>query len=237
MNRLHKEILQLIRDLSGPAATDAFLDRYLGNDHPKYAINNPTLRAIAKDWMRAHKTLSAEQFAAVLTSLIEGKSCTEKMTAGFLMEYSTKAQRTFDPMMFDPWLDHLVGWVEVDTLCTGDFIADRLPAEWPKWKKLVSKLSKEKNVNKRRASLVLFCSPLGRGEHHAIADTALAIVERLKGEKEVMITKAVSWVLRSMIKYHRDTVARYLDENKDTLPKIAARETAIKLDTGRKSRH
>ena len=231
----HQVILKLIKENSGKPTKHTFLDTYLGNDHIKYPIDNPTLRLIAREWMRAHKTLTTDEFRDVLTSLFEGESCTEKMMAGILMGYSAKPQRNFDPMIFDQWLDHLVGWVEVDTLCTGDFITTQLPAHWPKWKKLIIRLSKDKNINKRRASLVLFCSPLGRVKDDDIAEVALQIIERLKHEKPVLITKAISWVLRSMIKNYRQTVSDYLDENADTLPKIAVRETKKKLDTGRKS--
>lgn len=234
-NSFHHEILALIRKNSGTPTRHTFLDSYLGNDHLRYPINNPTLRSIAKEWMRSHRDLSRDKFRDLLTSLIEGESCTEKMMAGILMGYSSKDQRTFDPMIFDRWLDHLVGWVEVDTVCTGDFITSQLPNEWTKWKKLVVKLSKDENINKRRASLVLFCSPLGRVKDDRIAQVALKNVERLKTEKDVRITKAISWVLRSMIKHYRTMVTAYLKEYGDTLPRIALRETKVKLKTGIKS--
>lgn len=234
-NPFHKEILALIKENSGKPTRHTFVDSYLGNSHPRYPINNPALRSIARDWMRAHRTLDTTAFVELLTSLIEGESCTEKMMAGFLMEYSTKPQRIFDPAVFDKWLDHLVGWVEVDTLCTGGFVRTQLPANWPKWKKVILKLSKDANINKRRASLALFCSVLGHVREDFIADAAFTVIERLKGEKEVIITKAISWVLRSMIKNYRENVLKYLSENSASLPKIALRETRRKLETGRKT--
>lgn len=235
-NSFHHEILALIRKNSGKPTRHTFLDTYLGNDHLRYPIDNPTLRGIAKEWMRSHRDLSPEVFRDVLTSLIEGESCTEKMMAGILMGYSAKDQRTFDPMVFDRWLGHLVGWVEVDTVCTGDFITTQLPDDWTKWKKLVVKLSKDENINKRRASLVLFCSPLGRVKDDRIAEVAFKNIERLKSEKDVRITKAISWVLRSMIKNYRTLVVAYLKENGHTLPKVALRETTVKLKTGVKNK-
>jgi 3-methyladenine DNA glycosylase AlkD len=235
-NPFHQEIFTLIKKNSGKPKADPFLNSYLGNDHVRYPINNPTLRAIAKEWMRSHKDLKPEEFRDLLTSLIEGKSCTEKMTAGILMGYSAKDQRNFDPMIFDRWLDHLEGWVEVDTLCTGDFLTTQLPAHWPKWKKLIVKLSKDPNINKRRASLVLFCSVLGRVANDDMAGVAFGNIDRLKSEKDVLITKAISWVLRTMTKHYRERVSTYLKENRDTLPKIAVRETMVKLETGRKTK-
>jgi 3-methyladenine DNA glycosylase AlkD len=234
-NRFHQELLNLIVKNSGKPTQHTFLDAYLGNDHLRYPIDNPTLRKIARVWMRSHKDLERDAFVMLLTSLIEGESCTEKMMAGFLLEYSANPQRTFHPAIFDEWLDHLVGWVEIDTLCAGDFVRTELPLQWPKWKKLILRLSKDANINKRRAALVLFCSPITRVKVDDMAEVALKVVERLKSEKEVIITKAVSWVLRSMIKHHRAAVDDYLAENVDTLPRIAVRETRAKLTTGRKT--
>lgn len=234
-NVFHKEILSLIKENSGEPTHHTFLDSYLGNNHPRYPINNPTMRLIAREWMRGHRDLDVGAFVELLTSLIEGKSCTEKMMAGFLMEYSAKPQRDFDPAIYDQWLDHLVGWVEIDTLCTGSFVRKQLPAHWPKWKKVIVRLSKDPNINKRRASLALFCPALGHVHDQDMADTAIIIVDRLKGEKEVLITKAISWVLRTMVKNYRERVSDYISENAHTLPKIAVRETLMKLQTGRKN--
>jgi len=233
-NPHHREILELIRKNSGKPVKD-FLNSYLGNDHVRYPIDAPSLRAIARDWMRNHRDLSPDAFSDMLTSLIQGESSTEKIMAGLMMGYATPAQRRFDPIIFDQWLDHLTGWAEIDAVCTGDFTTKQLPADWPKWKKLLKKFARDTNINKRRASLVLFCSPLSRVQDDRLAEVAFQNIERLKSEKEVLITKAVSWVLRSMIKHYRPDVAGYLKKNKDSLPKIAARETLLKLKTGKKS--
>ncbi|MEX2231393.1 MAG: DNA alkylation repair protein [Cyclobacteriaceae bacterium] len=236
INPLHQEILKLIQKNSGKPTQHTFLDSYLGNDHKRYPISAPALRAIAKEWMKAHRDLTPDEFAAMLTSLIEGVSSTEKVMAGILMGYSSKGQRAFDPKVFDQWLDHLVGWAEVDAVCTGDFTITQLPADWTKWKKLLIKLSKDPNTNKRRASLVLFCSPLSRIKDDRMAEVAFEITDKLRSEKEVLITKAISWLLRSMIKHYRESVSAYLKENAEQIPKIAVRETMVKLKTGKKTK-
>ena len=235
-NVFHGEIVKLIRKTAGKPAPDEFLKSYLGNPHPRYHIDNPTLRTILRGWMRDHRHLDADTFAEVLDSLIKGETSTEKISAGILLSYSAKSQREFNPMLFDPWLDHLIGWAEVDHLCTGDFMATQMVPDWPEWKKVVQKLSLSSNINKRRASLVLFCSPLARDKNDTIAASALENISRLKAEKHIMITKAISWVLRSMTKHHREAVSEYLHDNADTLPRIAVRETIAKLKTGRKTR-
>jgi 3-methyladenine DNA glycosylase AlkD len=236
LNPFHKEILRLIQKNSGKPTRHTFLNSYMGNDHVRYPIAAPALRAIAKAWMREHRDLEPDEFANLLTSLIEGESSTEKIMAGIMMGYSSPIQRKFNPMVFDGWLNHLIGWAEVDAVCTGDFTITQLPSDWPKWKKLLNKLSKDANINKRRASLVLFCSAMSRVKDDRIGALAFQIIERLKSEKEILITKAISWLLRSMIKHYRESVEVYLKENADTLPKIALRETMVKLKTGKKTK-
>jgi 3-methyladenine DNA glycosylase AlkD len=233
-NHFHQELLQLIKNNSGKATQHTFSDSYLGNTHLRYAITAPILRRIAREWMRNHKTMTVKDFTALLTSLIEGKSCTEKCFAGILMGYSTHEQRSFDPILFDGWLNHVEGWAEVDALCTGDYTITHILTSWRQWKSLLIKFSKDENINKRRASLVLLCSPLRNLDDIRLAQLALRNVESLKAEKHILISKAISWVLRSMVKHHRKIVSDYLALNKGTLPAIAVRETIIKLKTGKK---
>jgi 3-methyladenine DNA glycosylase AlkD len=235
-NPFHQDILKLIRKNSGTPTQHTFVDSYLGNGHPRYPINVPTLRTIAKTWMQQHRELSAIEFAALLTSLVEGKSSTEKSMAGILLDHATPAQCAFDPNLFDQWLDHLVGWAEVDSLCTGKYTTHQISIQWKKWKPILKNLAKSKNIQKRRASIVLLCSPLSKSNDEALALAALENIERLKSEKEILITKAISWVLRSMIKYHKQLVAQYIDDNAATLPSIAVRETRMKLKTGKKTK-
>lgn len=235
MNRHHKEILGLIVSLSGEPTTHTFSDDYLGTSHPRYPINNPTLRQIAKEWMRDHKSLPVKDFESLLTSLIKGQSTTEKLIAGMLMDAAPKAQRQINPTLFDAWLDHLEGWAEVDTICTGEFTNTEVPRQWLVWKKLLIQFSKSKNIHKRRASLALLCSPIRRMTDPDVAKTAFQIINRLKGEKEILITKAISWLLRSMTATFKKEVSDFVDEFESTLPKIAVRETRVKLLTGKKT--
>jgi 3-methyladenine DNA glycosylase AlkD len=236
MNRHHKEILKLIQEQAGTPTQHTFLDSYLGSSHPRIAISVPELRQIAGAWMKAHRDLSADDVVALLSSLITGKSYTEKCMAGILLDYTTTGQREFDPAIFDTWLGHLEGWAEVDTLCTGKYTVKGLPSNWKEWKPLVTRFAKSDEIQKRRASLVLFCAPLRADKHEPLATVALQNIDKLKGEKDILITKAISWLLRSMEKHHRTLVEEYIEENKGTLPKIAVRETLAKLTTGRKTR-
>jgi 3-methyladenine DNA glycosylase AlkD len=236
VNKLHSEILDLIIENSGQPTQHTFLDSYLGNEHPRYPINAPTLRLIAKEWSKSYRHLSAAKFQKLIDSLIHGKSATEKNMAGILLDVSAKEQRKFDPVCFDEWLDQLIGWAEIDSVCTGSYPTTEIPANWKTWNSLLIRFSKSKNINKRRASLVLLCSPMRKAADERLATVALANIDRLKHESEILITKAISWLLRSMIKHHRKEVVAYLKANLQSLPKIAVRETKTVLDTGKKTK-
>jgi 3-methyladenine DNA glycosylase AlkD len=235
MNPHHSGILQQIKDQSGQPTEHTFLDSYLGTSNPRYPINAPRMRAIGKEWIRQHKDLTAAEFAKLLTSLVKGKSSTEKVIAGILLDCSTRNQRKFDPTLFEEWLDHLTGWAEVDSVCTGKYCLTEIPADIPAWKGILTRLSKSKNINKRRASLVFLSTPISHSADPRLATIAFANINRLKKEKEVIITRAISWLLRSMVRHHRQALSSFLKKNEATLPAVAVRETKIKLKTGKKS--
>ncbi len=236
INAHHKAILEEIKAQSGVGTSHTFLDSYLGNSHFRYAINAPKLRAIAKEWSTSNRSLSSSEFCDVVDSLIHGPSSTEKVMGGIILDCATTEQSQFDPKIFDRWLDQLMGWAEVDSVCTGKFTIKAIPNQWLTWEKLLKRFVKSKNINKRRASLVLLCSPIRYCDDETIASTAIANIDLLKHEKEVLITKAISWLLRSMTKKFKKEVSAYIAENKTSLPSIAVRETLTVLKTGKKTK-
>jgi 3-methyladenine DNA glycosylase AlkD len=236
MNLHHAILLRQIQQIAGLARSVPAADRYLGNQHPKYQITNPQLRQLARVWVRSHQTLSAAEFKGVLTSLVAGNSSTEKMLPGMLLDAARPHQRNFEPAIFERWLSQLEGWAEVDTLCASAHTKDEVLQQWAKWKKLLTKLNRSQQVTKRRASLVFLCTPVRHHQDAKLARLAFANIDRLKGEKDPLITKAISWLLRSMVKQYRTQVVAYLNQNKTKLPALAVREILIKIKTGRKTK-
>ncbi|MEO8475196.1 MAG: DNA alkylation repair protein [Chryseolinea sp.] len=232
----HKDILELIKKHSGNATKHTFADDYLGNNHPRYAISMPALRIVAKSWMFGHRDMDAVTFGKLLTSLAEGESGTEKTMVGILMDYAQKDQKKFNPRLFDNWLDHLMGWAEVDAVCSCRYTRTEIIAQWQAWKPIIVKFSKSKNISKRRACLVLLIVPVRMTDDNRLSALALQVIDRLKHEKEILITKAISWLLRSMIKKHKNLILQYLKNEGENLPKIALRETLVKIKTGIKNK-
>ena len=237
MNAEHAALLAELRKVARPIRQDLppQNDSYGGSGRPYYNVSVPDRRAIVRRWLASHKTMAPEAFFAVVDSLTEGQSHEEKTLAGMLVASHRKARPDVTTEDLDRWLGRLNGWAEVDTWCQNLFTAEDMLADWPAWSGLIERLSRDQNINKRRAALVLLVGPVHYSPDPCFRDLALTVLERLKAERPILITKAVSWLLRSMITRHRDAVGAYIAANEASLPKIALRETRTKLKTGTKS--
>ncbi len=62
------------------------------------------------------------------------------------------------------------------------------------------------------------------------------MIDQIADDKDPMIQKAISWVLREMVrKGYRKEVEKYIDQNKNRLAGYVFREVTNKLQTGLKS--
>lgn len=231
----HSELLEAIKTNSGTGTAHTFDDAYLGNSHPRYAISAPVLRQIAKEWIKDHRELTSSEFSTLITSLVEGESSTEKLFAGILLDYAGKAQKDFNPKLFLNWLKHLEGWAEIDAVCTNKYTRTHMIQNWDEWQPILEQLSKKNNLNMKRASLVFLCTPVSHSSDPRLAAQAFRTITTLRHHKEILITKAISWLLRSMVRHYRKDLQVYLKNNEGTLPRIAVRETVKKLETGTKT--
>lgn len=74
----------------------------------------------------------------------------------------------------------------------------------------------------------------GEVDDQKLADLTFENIRKIKMEKNILITKSISWLLRDLIKNNKSRVEKYLEEDADTLPKIAVRKVRKKLLTGNK---
>lgn len=234
-NKFHQEIISEIQKYSGNDEPNfkGFGLKYVGTNKPSYHLDTKDTRQIAKNFVKTHQ-FDIHQYIDLLNSLYAGESYDEINIAAKIIEFSPQLKLEFDLKNLDNWLNYVHGWAEVDTLCQMAFTDSELLSRWSEWEKLITQFSTDSNVHKRRASLVLLTKPSRLSADKKIAALAFRNVDLLKSETDILITKAISWSLRQLTKFHPEEVAKYLEKNKDTLPKIAIRETTTKLLTGRK---
>jgi 3-methyladenine DNA glycosylase AlkD len=238
-NVLHPQHATLLKSIQLLAKTNPFhskLDNsYSGHADLAYPLSNPQLRVIAKDWVSKNQQIDLDDYLEMLDSFYQhGVSATEKYLAGYLLLYLPKLRRQILPQKLDNWLNYLSGWEQVDSLCQSKFSADDLFENWSQWLQLLENLNSSSNINKRRASLVLLTKPVRDSQDKKFSNAGLKNINSLLEEDDILITKAISWLLREMIKNHREEVEVCLEKNSHDLPKIAVREVSNKLKTGRK---
>ncbi len=231
----HKEIVNALARHGKEESNRVDSPKYLGTSNKLYLLNVAKERQIAKDFLNRHKDITETQFLALLNALYAGDSFNERTFGTKLLAYKKQFKPLFTPARIYDWLGKLSGWCEVDSLCQSTFTADDLVADWANWSKMLDKLSRDKNISRRRASLVLLCKSVRTSPDGRLAEVAFANLDRLKDEKDILISKAVSWLLRDLIKHHRARVSDFLSINSDTLPKFVVREVQNKLAYGTKS--
>lgn len=234
MNRFHQELLKKIKKVAKKPQQTSDDINYLGTKHFHYGLSVPQLREIIKQWVKKHANLKIDELIALLISLSAGNSYAEKTTVGSLLHCYPKLRKQIDPKILDELLEDCLGWAEVDSLCQSTFNADEILSKWNNWKKVITQLNKNKNPHKKRASLVLMTKAVRDTNDQRLLNLALRCIDTLKTEKDILITKSISWLLRDMIKNFRTEVTQYLNQNSDSLPKVALREVKNKLTTGKK---
>lgn len=233
MNPSHREIIALIRKAPKKYALQRKkFQAYHGTPHVYHGLDVAMQRGIAKEWLRSKPDLSFKEWLEVMNALNRGASYEEKVIAAHLLKMMNRYRRKLDPKVIEQWLDHMVGWAEVDSFCQFTFSAEELLSIWKEWTSLCKRLARSKNLNKKRASLVLLTKPIRDSNDERLKILALWVIDQLKKETDPLLTKAISWLLREMTKHHKHVVQMYLRAN--ALPSFVVREVVRKMHTGKR---
>ena len=191
-NSLHLQILKDIDHLIVSQKTDTqWVKKYLGTDKIFHGFSTGQMVDLAKKIIKENN-LNEKQTIDLLNSLYQkGTTYTEIAIAALILSNSPQILKNFNPKNLDLWLNYTRGWAENDVLCQSNFTAEDLLGNWNKWQKFLRYLAKSKNIHKRRASMVLLCKSLRQSEDPRLVNLAFEQIEKLKHEKEILITKAV----------------------------------------------
>ena len=234
MNPHHQSILRQFQQVVPGRGQTTQRPEHLGTARKWYGLKNDQRRRIMLDFCAAHQDLSFTDWLALIDSLYRGDSYEERCAPQTLFRKFPRYRRQLPLSQLDAWLSCLDGWAEIDSTCQIVFSDQDFLADWAGWSALLAALSDDADVNKRRAALVLLTAPITQSADARILELSLRLIDSLKPEKEPLITKAISWLLRKGIKQHREAIAAYLAANAAILPAIALRETRKKLSTGKK---
>ena len=218
-SKYHQEIISSLQKLSGHSVPnlDGFGLKYVGTLKPSFHADSKTMRSIAKNFVKNNQ-LSVPELTNLIDSLYYGETYDEVAIAALIVGDSPELRSSLSPQTLHHWIVNTHGWAECDVLCQMAFNPEDFLSHWPIWEKALKTFAKDKNVQVRRASLVLLTKSFRLSDDPRLVGVAIHNLDLLKSEKDILITKAVSWVLRAMIKFHKETVAKYLEQNLDYLP-------------------
>ncbi len=220
-------------DLSADSLSDkqqVFLQHYLGTDKKCFGLSAKKRDLI----LRQAKSLSSSETIELINYCFASKIFDYFNFAGRLLSQSPSVKSQLTESDLKTWILRTQGWAEIDSICQSLFSADEIIAFWPKWQKIILDFSKDEHIQLRRASLVLQTKSVKQSDDTRLRQLAFITIERLKREHEILVTKAVSWLLRSLATQDSASVKQYLETNKNSLPAIAYRETIRKITTGKK---
>ncbi len=229
--QLHAHIVAQLKTFA--SATRVQTEQYHRTSHVFYGSTAGDRHQIV-DTIKKNHPLVLSQCIELLDLLYAGESFDERAVAGIILQKYSKIRKDIPYEKLDVWLDHLVGWAEIDSTCQSMFSADEVLANWENWSAFVRKLSADQNINKRRASLVLLIRPARESSDARLRELAIEVIESVRHETPIIMTKAVSWLLRGLCKHHKDFVLEYLQLHQSHIPRIAYRETMKKIETGKK---
>jgi 3-methyladenine DNA glycosylase AlkD len=199
-----------------------------------YGVKVPHLREIARAWQSAHRKIAHEELIALVEALWAGESREELVLALELLQRYKRWIPDLTWAHFERWRRRLDNWEVTDVL--GVRILGAWALEDPDGRLgHLRDLIADEDVWSRRLALVA-TTWLNRGRQGvSFPDFTLELIERVKEERQPMITKAVSWALREASKRHPEQVAAYLEGNREVLAAHVVREVDNKLRTGLKS--
>ena len=232
MHPLHTRIKKELKRVGGAPALSHEHFRYHGSTRKVYDLSVPERRKIVVSISKG--ITSPKEVKELAFSLGRGETYDERVMVGMLLE-TTKFREILAPALLKQLLAGREGWAEIDHLCQSLLKGDEFLKSFSAWKNHIEGFKKSKDIALRRGALVLLVRPSREVDDERLKKLCFETIDALKHEKDILITKAISWLLREMVVNYKKDVSTYLSKNADTLPKIAVRETKKKLLTGKKN--
>ncbi len=190
-------------------------------------VGNPDVRKVVKKFA----DLGLEDIRAVMDSEIH-----EERLAGILLlvgRYGRaveKRERLNVAQFYIRNLDRVNNWDLVDLSAhriLGQAILDKIFDE-----KVLDTLAVSKNLWERRVAIIATMGAIDQGEYRA----TLRIAEKLLGDHEDLIHKAVGWALREVWKRDKKVCEQFLLEHYSHLPRTTLRYAIERMEEKKRKR-
>ena len=235
MNNYKKLYLQIKKDLQG--STDAKYKKTMegfivGGKARKYGVRVPVLKKIVAGITKDLQNVDDWEFLDFIEELYKGGSFEEMHLVCYLLSKRKSVLELIKWPLLKKWSESVDNWAINDNLsCL--VIGPWVLLDFEGRVKYLERLIVSKNLWDKRLALVSIIIP---NRHGLGWEKTLEFVEIVVKERNPMIVKAVSWVLREMVrKGAASEVKTFLERNKTVLAPLVVREVNNKITTGLKN--
>jgi 3-methyladenine DNA glycosylase AlkD len=230
------EIESIIRQLNivaDPARQKAS-EWYFPTSMKTLGVKSADLRKLIKEWWKELKNIPVDEMVEFARELVETRIFECNQAAFELLWKHKKALGSITLNDLEALGKYMDNWATTD--------AFSVLVSGPVWRN--NQVSDEDILNWlesgnlwwRRAAIVSTVglnlkSRGGTGD----ARRTLMVCERVIGDRNEMIVKALSWALRELSKHDRTSVEQFMKKHDEALAKRVRREVYTKLNTGTKS--
>jgi 3-methyladenine DNA glycosylase AlkD len=226
------DILHALEALADPARID-FAKRTYPTELQVIGVTNPNLRLVLRELKAAVKGKDGRTVLKLAYTMINEEVFELQWLAYELIGSQKKTLRALTREDIDALNVHLDNWVLTDTFC-----GKVLGFAWREGvvdDAYLLNLQKSADLWQRRLAVVattVLNTPATGGE--GVSAQTLLLCQGAVDDHHPMISKAVSWALRTLVKWDRAAVEEFLEVHEDRLARLVVREVRRKLETGKK---
>ena len=198
---------------------------YLKSPIDHYGVRVPAIRAAVKNLIRTQGGLTHRKALAVVRRLWASPVHEQRMAAVLLLEAHVDLLQPADLPLIENMIRGSFTWAYVDSLAAN--IAGSVVKREPELARELDRWSEDESYWIRRAALLALLEPLrsGRGDWARFKRYS----DKMLGEKEFFIRKAIGWVLRETSKKRPDRVRKYVSSRLGRMAGVTFREAVKRL--------
>ena len=205
---------------------------YLKSEHQFYGVKVPTLRKIAKAWLKQHKSADINDIIEMTALLWDSDWHEERSLATLLLQYRSDDLTLAHLPHIEKMMNEATSWVYLDALATwvvGTLIdTDSRTLDYlPVW-------ADSENFWVRRAAILAQIPQFRRGEGDFDLFARLAVPMFDEGkdwakEERFFIRKAIGWALRELATRRPELVHDFVRQHREQMSGLTFREATRKL--------
>lgn len=204
---------------------------YLKSDLEHYGCSVPSIRSVAKAFVREHPSLDHDEVLAVIVGLWGAPVHERRMAAVELLDLQQTRLAPADLPLLERLLREARTWALVDSLAAS--VVGPLVEQHPELVAALDRWAGDADFWIRRSALLALLGGLRRGEGDF--DRFARYADSMLDEKEFFIRKAIGWVLRETAKKRPDLVYAWILPRAARASGVTVREAVKPLSEQQRS--